>query len=91
MHRLVFAFALALPAALGWAQSQPAPKAPPAKRSLPPEALAEMKKHGHGEGALRPGDAAVDFHLRQLNSSTRISLSSYQGKTPVALIFGSYT
>jgi peroxiredoxin len=50
-----------------------------------------MRKHGHGEGTLKPGDPAVDFDLKRLTSSERISLSSFRGKKPVALVFGSYT
>jgi hypothetical protein len=73
-------------------QQTPAEKNQPAtKRPLPPEARAEMQKHGHGEGTLKPGDMAVDFDLKRLTSSERVSLSSFRGKMPVALVFGSYT
>ncbi|MBL8232395.1 MAG: hypothetical protein JNL98_28115 [Bryobacterales bacterium] len=65
--------------------------APATKRPLPPEAAAEMKKHGHGPGNLKPGDMAVDFDLKQLKSDERIALSSFRGRRPVALVFGSYT
>lgn len=66
-------------------------RAPATKRQLPPEAAAEMKKHGHGPGNLKPGDMAVDFDLKQLKSDKSIALSSFRGRRPVALVFGSYT
>jgi len=43
------------------------------------------------EGRLRPGDRAPDFRLKKRGSSDSILLSSYRGKRPVALVFGSYT
>lgn len=42
-------------------------------------------------GTLRPGDAAPDFNLPLLGGSEKVQLSSFRGKSPVALIFGSYT
>ena len=46
---------------------------------------------------LRPGDPAADFDLPLLDPEThapsgeRVSLSSFAGERPVALVFGSYT
>ena len=40
---------------------------------------------------LRAGDPAPDFTLPDLKKTTDVKLSSYQGKKPVVLIFGSYT
>ena len=37
------------------------------------------------------GTEAPDFILPRLGSGERVQLSSFQGKKPVALIFGSYT
>ena len=37
------------------------------------------------------GDAPPDFNLKRLGSDERVRLSSFKGKRPVALIFGSYT
>jgi len=37
------------------------------------------------------GTDAPDFILQRHGSAERIQLSSFQGKKPVALIFGSYT
>ena len=46
-----------------------------------------------GRGSrLRPGDKAPDFDLPLANDPKRtVRLSSFRGKRPVALIFGSYT
>jgi hypothetical protein len=44
--------------------------------------------------SVQAGDAAPDFSLPRLggaNAGDRVTLSSYFGKRPVALIFGSYT
>lgn len=42
-------------------------------------------------GALRPGQAAPDFSLAMLDKSQTVQLSSFRGKEPVVLVFGSYT
>ena len=42
-------------------------------------------------GTLQPGDAAPDFNLPLLGGSEKARLSSFRGKAPVVLIFGSYT
>lgn len=43
------------------------------------------------EGTLRPGDPAPDFDLPRLGAASRVRLSAFKDKTPVALVFGSYT
>jgi hypothetical protein len=43
------------------------------------------------DGSVRPGDAAPDFDLATLDKTARVRLSSFQGRQPVVLIFGSYT
>ncbi len=43
------------------------------------------------QGALKPGDAAPDFSLKIRGGEQTIRLSSFRGKKPVALVFGSYT
>jgi peroxiredoxin len=40
---------------------------------------------------LAPGDPAFDFELPQLETAETVRLSSFAGKQPVALVFGSYT
>jgi hypothetical protein len=42
-------------------------------------------------GGLQVGDTAPDFTLSTVDRKSRVTLSSYRGKQPVALIFGSYT
>jgi hypothetical protein len=39
---------------------------------------------------VAPGDRAFDFELRLLGGGS-VRLSSYAGRQPVALVFGSYT
>lgn len=43
------------------------------------------------EGPLKTGDAAPDFDLQTLDRKSRVRLSSFRGKKPVMLVFGSYT
>ena len=50
------------------------------------ETVAERDQTGPGEGETPP-----DFELKKLGSEDRVRLSSFQGKRPVALVFGSYT
>lgn len=37
------------------------------------------------------GETPPDFNLKRMGSDQRVRLSSFQGKKPVALVFGSYT
>lgn len=37
------------------------------------------------------GTAPADFDLKRMDSEDRVQLSSFKGKRPVALVFGSYT
>lgn len=50
-----------------------------------------IKDKGHGAGKLMPDDVAPDFLLKRQGAEAQVSLSSFRGKKPVALIFGSYT
>jgi len=43
------------------------------------------------EVSLKVGDPAPDFELKRLKGEGTVKLSSFQGKSPVVLIFGSYT
>lgn len=61
----------------------------PAQPQESPKAY--LEKMGHGEGNLQPGELAPDFTLSKAKSADTISLSSFRGKKPVALLFGSYT
>jgi peroxiredoxin len=40
---------------------------------------------------LAPGEPAADFELPRLGSGETVRLSSFAGRLPVALVFGSYT
>jgi hypothetical protein len=40
---------------------------------------------------LRVGDVAPDFKLRTKDGSREVQLSSFKGKRPVVLVFGSFT
>ncbi len=42
-------------------------------------------------GQLQPGDMAPEFRLTMLDKSSEVALSSFREKSPVVLIFGSYT
>jgi peroxiredoxin len=53
------------------------------------EAVAWQKKYN--TKAPRVGDPAPDFTLYDTDGKNPITLSDYQGKKPVALIFGSFT
>ena len=43
------------------------------------------------EGKLKVGDPAPDFNLKKVHGKGKVKLSSFKGKRPVVLIFGSYT
>ena len=40
---------------------------------------------------LKVGDVAPDFTLKTLDGKKTVKLSSFKGKKPVLLVFGSYT
>ncbi len=42
-------------------------------------------------GAPKTGDIAPDFELNDVTGENSIRLSDFQGRKPVALIFGSFT
>jgi hypothetical protein len=42
-------------------------------------------------GSLKVGDVAPNFRLATFDKGTEVELSSFRGKSPVVLIFGSYT
>jgi hypothetical protein len=49
------------------------------------------RKDTRREGKYKVGDMAPDFKLATLDGKQQVTLSSFRGKRPVALIFGSYT
>jgi hypothetical protein len=52
----------------------------------PPDSIAGSRTKGGAKSHSPP-----DFTLKRLGSDERVRLSSFQGKRPVALVFGSYT
>jgi hypothetical protein len=54
---------------------------------FPFETMWKQARRGH----LQIGDDAPDFTLPLLDHSGTVALSSFRGKQPVVLIFGSYT
>ena len=42
-------------------------------------------------GDLNVGDTAPDFNLRTADKQGHVQLSSFRGRKPVVLVFGSYT
>ena len=43
------------------------------------------------ETGPKEGDVPPDFNLKRMGSEEKVRLSSFKGKRPVALVFGSYT
>jgi hypothetical protein len=42
-------------------------------------------------GSLRVGDPAPDFTLPRVDHAAQVQLSTFKGRQPVILVFGSYT
>jgi hypothetical protein len=57
-----------------------------AQRKKPPR-----RGGGRDPDLLKVGDNAPDFKLKTLDGKKTVSLSSFKGKQPVSLVFGSYT
>ena len=67
-------------------------KPKPDSRKLEKAAKTDDKKPpGRESTQLKAGDVAPDFELKTLDGKQTVKLSSFRGKKPVALIFGSYT
>jgi len=82
-------------AGLAWAMRQP-PEVfgrvmshvpMPAMLVLPFETLWTQAR----AGTLQVGDLAPDFKLQNHDEDSPVQLSSFRGKQPVVLVFGSYT
>jgi hypothetical protein len=82
--RLVAAVCIAN-TALAWAVFGQTPKSLPGEKFTPP-APGERQPE-----KLKVGDAAPDFTLADPSGKKEVKLSSFQGKKPVVLIFGSCT
>ena len=59
-------------------------------RNARPSAPGATQQQVPRDGALKPGDLAPDFTL-DARGGGPITLSSFRGRQPVALVFGSYT
>jgi hypothetical protein len=59
----------------------------PAMNLLPFESMWNVARGG----PTRVGDVAPDFDLPPVDRKARVTLSSFRGKRPVVLVFGSYT
>ncbi|HEY6168697.1 MAG TPA: hypothetical protein VI454_11700 [Verrucomicrobiae bacterium] len=60
-------------------------------------AQTERQRPGRGaddmprQGSLRVGEFAPDFTLKMKEGNRDVKLSSFKGRRPVVLVFGSYT
>jgi len=62
-----------------------------AQQTSVPKSPDDFKQMGDRTGKLKPGDMAPDFDLKVMHKETKVVLSSFRNKLPVALVFGSYT
>ena len=95
MLALALVYAL-LSAGLAWTMRQPPRRVAQIMKHLP-EALVFGVLPGPRlwrwarHGSLAPGDPAPDFTLPLHDRTGSVTLSSFRGKQPVVLVFGSYT
>ncbi len=80
---------------IGWAMRQPPDKFGSVMKHMPMPAYFlfpfETMWTEARKGSLAPGSTAPDFDLEMYDKSGRVQLSSFRGKEPVVLVFGSYT
>jgi len=81
---VVAALALLLATGSAWS-GQRRPRTRPGARGV------QRRRVPRFEDKLKPGDLAPDFELKSLDGKQTVRLSSFRGKKPVLLIFGSYT
>jgi hypothetical protein len=60
-------------------------------KTLPGEKYTPPAKDERQPDKLKPNDKAPDFTLPDPSGKSEVTLSSFQGKKPVVLIFGSCT
>jgi hypothetical protein len=68
-----------------------APPTPPDSPLTLEDVLASARYLDLRTPKLSVGDPASDFELHALDSGEDVRLSSFAGRMPVALVFGSYT
>lgn len=93
MRRFVITPCVLLACVLLW-PSEPAggQDRPKKKKGRPGEIITPAAKGERLRDTLKVGDPAPDFTLRELGGDKRpITLSSFRGRQPVVLVFGSYT
>ncbi len=80
---------------IGWAMRQPPEVFGSVMKRMPMPAYFlfpfETMWNSARRGTLQVGSQAPDFDLESYDKSGRIQLSSFRGKQPVVLVFGSYT
>lgn len=91
----LFVFWLGFVAYIDWAMHQPPEVFGSVMKRLPMPAyflfpFETMWTHARA-GHLAVGSTAPDFDLETYDKSGRMQLSSFRGKQPVVLVFGSYT
>ena len=64
---------------------------PPGRRGVSGEVNTRPARSERHVSRLAVGKAAPDFTLPDPTGKKRVTLSSFRGKQPVVLIFGSYT
>jgi hypothetical protein len=87
---LVIAAALLVAAPPIALTQEPAP-AQPAIPENQPEADSLLQRLRRGPDPVKAGDEAPDFSLKSADGKQVVTLSTFRGKKPVALVFGSYT
>ena len=87
---LLLACCLFVPAATQ-AQDNPRAKQRPQTKQRQTRPQERSARGDRWPDKVKPGDQAVDFTLKTLDGKQSYKLSDFQGKQPVALIFGSYT
>jgi hypothetical protein len=91
---LLVAYAISL-GGMFWAMRQPPERfgkimshfPMPAMMAVPFEPMWNVARGG----TVRVGDIAPDFTLPRADHTAEVTLSSFRGKQPVVLVFGSYT
>jgi hypothetical protein len=80
---------------IGWAMRQPPEVFGSVMKRMPMPAYFlfpfETMWNSARKGTLQASSTAPDFDLETYDKSGRMQLSSFRGKEPVVLVFGSYT
>lgn len=74
-----------------WAQPGRRPGQGRPGQGRPGQGRPGQGRSGRQPDLLKVGEQAPDFTLKSPNGKKEVALSSFKGKKPVALVFGSYT